>query len=198
MARSVTLSSERLGIIAKMDLVEGDDGTVTPVDTKKGKRPHVAEGAYEPERVQVCAQALILEDAGYGEQLNSIDAQRDAARQAGQESGARRQASPFAEEDQLRLERRAARRIDNLRRSRAEGAAVEEESADEVPFSRAAPGRFQPLPGAPKIKGATGPDKRLVRIAERYAKANGIELRRQAGTIDTGSGATKIPDFHRN
>ncbi|MBX9825155.1 MAG: CRISPR-associated endonuclease Cas1 [Xanthobacteraceae bacterium] len=64
-ARSVMLASERLGIIAKMDLVEGEDGTVTPVDTKKGKRPHVAEGAYDPERVQVCAQALILEDAGY-------------------------------------------------------------------------------------------------------------------------------------
>ncbi len=64
-ARSVTLASERLGIIAKMDLIEGEDGAVTPVDTKKGKRPHVAEGAYEPERVQVCAQGLILEDAGY-------------------------------------------------------------------------------------------------------------------------------------
>src|SRR6266436_3781991 len=64
-ARSVTLSSDGLGIIAKMDLIEGEDGTVTPIDTKKGKRPHVAEGAYEPERVQVCAQALILEDAGY-------------------------------------------------------------------------------------------------------------------------------------
>jgi CRISPR-associated endonuclease Cas1/CRISPR-associated protein Cas4 len=64
-ARSVTLASDRLGIIAKIDLVEGEDGVVTPVDTKKGKRPHVAEGAYEPERVQICAQALILEDAGY-------------------------------------------------------------------------------------------------------------------------------------
>jgi CRISPR-associated exonuclease Cas4/CRISPR-associated protein Cas1 len=64
-ARSVTLASERLGIIAKMDLIEGEDGAVTPVDTKKGKRPHVAEGAYEPERVQVCVQALVLEDAGY-------------------------------------------------------------------------------------------------------------------------------------
>lgn len=64
-ARSVTLASERLGIIAKIDLIEGEDGTITPVDTKKGKRPHVAEGAYDPERVQVCAQALILEDAGY-------------------------------------------------------------------------------------------------------------------------------------
>ncbi len=64
-ARSVMLASEALGIIAKMDLIEGEDGTVTPIDTKKGKRPHVPEGAYEPERVQVCAQALILEDAGY-------------------------------------------------------------------------------------------------------------------------------------
>jgi CRISPR-associated exonuclease Cas4/CRISPR-associated protein Cas1 len=64
-ARSVTLASEQLGIIARIDLVEGGDGSVTPVDTKKGRRPHVAEGAYEPERVQVCAQALILEDAGY-------------------------------------------------------------------------------------------------------------------------------------
>jgi CRISPR-associated endonuclease Cas1/CRISPR-associated protein Cas4 len=64
-ARSVTLASEQLGIIAKMDLIEGEDGTVTPIDTKRGNRPHVAEGAYEPERVQVCAQALILEGAGY-------------------------------------------------------------------------------------------------------------------------------------
>jgi CRISPR-associated protein Cas4 len=64
-ARSVTLASDTLGIIAKMDLVEGEDGTVTPIDTKKGKRPHVAEDAYAPERVQICAQALILEDAGY-------------------------------------------------------------------------------------------------------------------------------------
>jgi CRISPR-associated exonuclease Cas4/CRISPR-associated protein Cas1 len=64
-ARSVTLGSEALGILARIDLVEGEDGSAMPVDTKKGRRPHVAEGAYEPERVQVCAQALILEDAGY-------------------------------------------------------------------------------------------------------------------------------------
>ncbi len=64
-ARSVTLSSERLGVIAKIDVVEVADGIVMPVDFKKGKRPHVAAGAYEPERVQVCAQAMILEDNGY-------------------------------------------------------------------------------------------------------------------------------------
>ena len=64
-ARAVTMSSERLGIIAKMDVVEAEGGSVTPVDFKKGKRPHVAAGAYDPERVQVCAQAMILEDNGY-------------------------------------------------------------------------------------------------------------------------------------
>ena len=64
-ANSVTLSSEALGIIAKMDVVEVHDDRVVPVDYKKGKRPHVAAGAYEPERVQLCAQGMILEDNGY-------------------------------------------------------------------------------------------------------------------------------------
>ena len=63
--RSVTMSSQRLGVIAKMDLLEADDGTVMPIDFKKGKRPHVAAGAYDPERVQVCVQGMILEDNGY-------------------------------------------------------------------------------------------------------------------------------------
>jgi CRISPR-associated protein Cas4 len=64
-ARSITLSSDRLGLIAKLDLVEVEDGAVVPVDYKRGKRPHVAAGAYEPELVQLCVQGLILEDNGY-------------------------------------------------------------------------------------------------------------------------------------
>ena len=64
-ARSVTLSSTRLGLIAKMDLIEGHGTTVTPVDYKRGKRPHVPKGAYDPERVQLCVQGLILEEHGY-------------------------------------------------------------------------------------------------------------------------------------
>src|SRR5712691_117066 len=35
-SRSVSLSSETHRLIAKMDLVEGDSGTVLPVDYKKG------------------------------------------------------------------------------------------------------------------------------------------------------------------
>jgi CRISPR-associated protein Cas1 len=64
-ARSVSLSSTRLGITAKLDLVEGEGTRVTPVDYKRGKRPHVAAGAYDPERVQVCAQGLLLREHGY-------------------------------------------------------------------------------------------------------------------------------------
>jgi len=64
-ARSITLSSQRLGIIAKIDLIEGEGDTVTPVDYKRGKRPHVAKGAYEPELIQVCVQGLLLEEHGY-------------------------------------------------------------------------------------------------------------------------------------
>ena len=64
-ARSVTLSSERLGLIAKLDLIESDGGRVTPVDYKRGKRPHVGGGAHEPERVQLCAQGLLLREHGY-------------------------------------------------------------------------------------------------------------------------------------
>jgi len=63
--RRLLLASERLGLTAELDVLEAGDGCVTPVDIKTGKRPHVAEGAYLPERVQVCVQALLLRDAGY-------------------------------------------------------------------------------------------------------------------------------------
>lgn len=64
-ARSITLSSNRLGLIAKMDLVEGEGNRVTPVDYKRGKRPHIPQGAYDPERIQLCVQGLIFEEHGY-------------------------------------------------------------------------------------------------------------------------------------
>ena len=65
-ARSIQLHSTSLGLIAKLDLIKGDaeDGVI-PVDYKRGKRPHVPKGAHDPERVQLCVQALLLEDHGY-------------------------------------------------------------------------------------------------------------------------------------
>ena len=62
---SLELSSDTLGIIAKLDLAEFEGRRAVPVDYKRGKRPHVAHGAYEPERVQLCVQALLLEEHGY-------------------------------------------------------------------------------------------------------------------------------------
>ena len=64
-ARSITLSSERLGLIARFDLLEGDGQQATPVDYKRGRLPDTLEGSWEPDRVQVCVQALILRENGY-------------------------------------------------------------------------------------------------------------------------------------
>jgi len=65
-ARTVWLSSERLGITAKIDVVEGDaDGRVVPIEYKRGKTPDLPEGAYLPERAQLCAQVMLLRDHGY-------------------------------------------------------------------------------------------------------------------------------------
>jgi CRISP-associated protein Cas1 len=63
--RSLHLSSEELGLTAVIDLVEGKGERVRPVDYKRGKKPAVPGGAYEPERVQVCAQGLLLREHGF-------------------------------------------------------------------------------------------------------------------------------------
>lgn len=65
-ARSVWLSSERLGITAKIDIIEeGEGGAVVPVEYKRGHVPDLPAQAYLPERAQVCAQVLLLRDQGY-------------------------------------------------------------------------------------------------------------------------------------
>jgi CRISPR-associated protein Cas1 len=64
-ARSVTLSSEALGAIARMDLIELEGRHVTPVDYKRGAVPDTDARAWDPERVQLCVQGLILRDNGY-------------------------------------------------------------------------------------------------------------------------------------
>lgn len=63
--RSVTLSAPEIALIARMDLVEVSGGQVSPVDYKRGKPPRNGVRAYDPERVQLCAQGLILRENGY-------------------------------------------------------------------------------------------------------------------------------------
>jgi CRISPR-associated protein Cas1 len=83
--RSVTLTDDALGLTGKLDLAElepgdpippTDDGLTgpqaapnapraVPVETKRGKVPDNAERSWEPERVQLMAQGLLLRAHGY-------------------------------------------------------------------------------------------------------------------------------------
>jgi len=64
-ARSVHLTSERLGITGKPDLVSTAGDEAVPVDTKRGRPPNNPERSWEPERVQLMAQGLLLREHGY-------------------------------------------------------------------------------------------------------------------------------------
>jgi len=61
---SVRIQSDRLGLVAVIDRVEGEDGYVCPVDIKKG-RPDPDGLPWPADRVQALAQAALLKDAGY-------------------------------------------------------------------------------------------------------------------------------------
>jgi CRISP-associated protein Cas1 len=64
--RSLWLSSEKLGLTAKVDYVEGEGEEVIPVEHKRGSPPpRVKGGAYLPERAQLCVQVLLLREHGY-------------------------------------------------------------------------------------------------------------------------------------
>ncbi|MGD0498366.1 MAG: CRISPR-associated endonuclease Cas1 [Bryobacteraceae bacterium] len=66
-SRSVTLASEELRVIAKMDLVEAEGGVVTPVDYKHGKPREGPNGLelWPADRAQLAVQGLILRENGY-------------------------------------------------------------------------------------------------------------------------------------
>ena len=66
-ARSVTLSSERLRVIAKLDLVEAEGMSATPVDYKHGAPREGKDGIemWAADRVQIALQAMVLRENGY-------------------------------------------------------------------------------------------------------------------------------------
>ncbi|MBF0550812.1 MAG: CRISPR-associated endonuclease Cas1 [Deltaproteobacteria bacterium] len=62
--RSVSFSSERLGIIGKLDLVEEKDGAPGyPVEYKKAKKP-ANRDPWLNDQIQLCAQALLMRENG--------------------------------------------------------------------------------------------------------------------------------------
>ncbi|MCX8127106.1 MAG: CRISPR-associated protein Cas4, partial [Dehalococcoidia bacterium] len=64
-ARSVWLSSPEEHLSARIDLVEGQGQSVSPVDYKRGAVPETPEQSWEQDRLQLCAQGLVLRANGY-------------------------------------------------------------------------------------------------------------------------------------
>lgn len=66
--RSVSLASDRLKLIARLDVVQASGGVVCPVDYKHGRPMELPDGglaAWPADRMQMAAQALVLRDNGY-------------------------------------------------------------------------------------------------------------------------------------
>ena len=64
-ARSVILSSPADHLIAKIDLVEGDNTAVMPIDYKRGAVPEIQDRVWDADKIQLCAQGLVLRANGY-------------------------------------------------------------------------------------------------------------------------------------
>lgn len=64
-SRSVSLTAPSLGITGKLDLVSTAGDEALPVETKRGRVPNNSERSWEPERVQLMAQGLLLRENGY-------------------------------------------------------------------------------------------------------------------------------------
>ena len=64
-SRSLELASERLGLVAKLDVVEIGRGEAEPIEYKRGRRPKTGEVAEEWDLLQLATQALLLRENGW-------------------------------------------------------------------------------------------------------------------------------------
>jgi len=69
---SVELSSEKLGLVAKLDLLEPHGKTVVPIEYKRGRPRESDPPLWEPELAQVCAHVLLLRGAGYAVEFAEV------------------------------------------------------------------------------------------------------------------------------
>lgn len=72
--------------------------------------------------------------------------------------------------------------ITQTQRTEGETRGRQEPSGDARGRTRS--GSLSALEGAPTVRGVSGPDPRLVAVAEQYAEANGIDLKRQAEFVE--------------
>jgi CRISP-associated protein Cas1 len=64
-ATSLMLSSERLGVVARIDRVERQAGETVPVETKHGRPRRGSAPVWAPELAQIAVQALLLREHGH-------------------------------------------------------------------------------------------------------------------------------------
>ncbi len=64
-ATAITLSGDKCGIIAKMDLLEIGKNEVVPVEYKRGSLPLTNENVWDTDKIQLCAQAMVLKENRY-------------------------------------------------------------------------------------------------------------------------------------
>lgn len=62
---SVTLASDRLGLVGKIDLLATEGRAVVPVEYKRGRPREGPDVLWPPELIQLAVQVLLLRDAGY-------------------------------------------------------------------------------------------------------------------------------------
>jgi len=66
--KTIHLSAPKLGVTSRINLIEGDGGArdVMPALLKRGEpAASIAGGVYDPDRVRLCAQALVLQENGF-------------------------------------------------------------------------------------------------------------------------------------
>ncbi len=61
--RGITISSDDVGMVSKMDIIEGSEGEVSPVEIKKGDGPD--DGVWDADRMQIGSQMMLLRANGY-------------------------------------------------------------------------------------------------------------------------------------
>lgn len=64
-AKSILVSDERLGIIAKIDIMDIQGNVAMPIEYKRGKVPENSAKAWEDHMIQLCAQGLLLRQHNY-------------------------------------------------------------------------------------------------------------------------------------
>lgn len=62
---AVEIGSELLGLVGRIDLLEADGDVVIPIEFKSGTPRDGDDVLWPPEQIQLCAQVLLLREAGY-------------------------------------------------------------------------------------------------------------------------------------